>query len=164
MLVKCQLLSCVQFFVSPWTETRQDSLSRLVCQFPSKNIGVGCHSLLQGIFPTQGLNLCLLCLLHWQAGSLPLAPLGKPKKYLSMVLICFSLITSEIEHILYIYWHYECPFLTYLFINNTFVHFSTRVSYQHWNSLYIMDINVQSVLFIANILFQAVTCLFTFLQ
>ena len=25
-----------------------------------KNIGVGCHSLLQGIFPTQGLNPSLL--------------------------------------------------------------------------------------------------------
>ena len=30
-----------------------------------------------GIFLTQELNLCLLHLLHWQAGSLPLAPLGK---------------------------------------------------------------------------------------
>ena len=30
------------------------------------------------IFLTQGLNPCLLCLLHWQAGSLPLAPPGKP--------------------------------------------------------------------------------------
>ena len=27
---------------------------------PGKNTGVGCHSLLQGIFPTQGLNLGLL--------------------------------------------------------------------------------------------------------
>ena len=27
-----------------------------------------------GIFPTQGLNLCLLRLLHWPAGSLPLTP------------------------------------------------------------------------------------------
>ena len=27
---------------------------------PDKNTGVGCHSLLQGIFPTQGLNLGLL--------------------------------------------------------------------------------------------------------
>ena len=35
------------------------------------------YYLLQGIFLTQGLNPCLLCLLHWQAGSLPLAPLGK---------------------------------------------------------------------------------------
>ena len=28
--------------------------------FPSKNSRVGCHVLLQGIFPIQGLNLCLL--------------------------------------------------------------------------------------------------------
>ena len=32
------------------------------------------------IFLTQGLNLRLLCLLVWQAGSLPLAPPGKPVK------------------------------------------------------------------------------------
>ena len=31
---------------------------------------MGCHALLQGIFPTQGLNLSLLRLLHWQADSL----------------------------------------------------------------------------------------------
>ena len=31
-----------------------------------------------GIFPTQGLNPHLLPLLHWQAGSLPLVPPGKP--------------------------------------------------------------------------------------
>ena len=31
-----------------------------------------------GVFPTQGLNPGLLCLLHWQAGSLSLAPPGKP--------------------------------------------------------------------------------------
>ena len=37
-------------------------LTRLLCPwgFPSKNTGPGCHFLLQGIFPTQGLNLCLL--------------------------------------------------------------------------------------------------------
>ena len=35
---------------------------------------MGCHFLLQGIFPTQGSSPHLLCLLHWQAGSLPLAP------------------------------------------------------------------------------------------
>ena len=32
----------------------------------------------QGVFLTQGLNPCLLCLLNGQAGSSPLAPLGKP--------------------------------------------------------------------------------------
>ena len=47
---------------------------------PGKNTGVGCHALLQGIFPTQGSNLHLLRLLHWQAGSLPLASPGKPPK------------------------------------------------------------------------------------
>ena len=45
--------------------------------FPGKNIGVVCHSLLQGILPTQGLNQ-LLQLLHWQADSLPLSHLGSP--------------------------------------------------------------------------------------
>ena len=29
-------------------------------KFPGKNTGVGCHFLLQGIFPTQGLNMHLL--------------------------------------------------------------------------------------------------------
>ena len=37
---------------------------------------VGCQFFLQGIFPTQGLNLRLLPLLHWQADSLPLQHLG----------------------------------------------------------------------------------------
>ena len=43
--------------------------------FPGKNTGVGCHFLLQGIFPAQGLNPHLL---HWQADSLPLSQLGSP--------------------------------------------------------------------------------------
>ena len=42
--------------------------------FSGKNTGVGCLVLLQGIFPPQGLNPRLLCLLHWQVGPLPLAP------------------------------------------------------------------------------------------
>ena len=41
--------------------------------FPGKNTGVGCYFLLQGIFPTQGSNPCLL---HWQADSSPLSELG----------------------------------------------------------------------------------------
>ena len=42
---------------------------------PGKNTGVGCHFFLQEIFLTQGLSPSLFCLLHWQAGSLPLAHL-----------------------------------------------------------------------------------------
>ena len=45
---------------------------------PGKNTGVGCHFLLQGLFPTQGSNTRLLSLLHWQVGSVPLAPPRKP--------------------------------------------------------------------------------------
>ena len=45
---------------------------------PGKNTGMGCHALLQEVFLTQGVNPCLSYFLHWQAGSLPLAPLGKP--------------------------------------------------------------------------------------
>ena len=43
-----------------------------------KNTGVGCHFLLQGVFPTQGWNTHLLHLLHRQMGSLPLRHLGSP--------------------------------------------------------------------------------------
>ena len=45
---------------------------------PGKNTEVGFHALLQGIFHTQGSKPRLLHLLHWQVGSLPLAPPGKP--------------------------------------------------------------------------------------
>ena len=38
------------------------------------NPGVGCHALLQGIFLTWRWNPHLLHLLHWQVGSLPIAP------------------------------------------------------------------------------------------
>ena len=49
--------------------------ARLLCprDCPGKNIGVGCHFLLQGIFQTQGSNPRLL---HWQVDSLPLSHLG----------------------------------------------------------------------------------------
>ena len=52
--------------------------TRLLCpwNFPDKNTGVGCYFLLQGIFPTQGLNPHLLCLLHWQGNSLALSHQG----------------------------------------------------------------------------------------
>ena len=48
---------------------------------PGKNTWVGCCALLQRILPTQRSNPRLLQLLHWQAGSFPLAPPGKPLAY-----------------------------------------------------------------------------------
>ena len=68
---------------NPETEPRSPALQAdsLPTKLPGKspkNTGMGCCVLLQGVFPTQGSNPCLLCLLHWLVGSLPLAPPGKP--------------------------------------------------------------------------------------
>jgi len=46
--VKVKLLSCVRLFVTPWTIQSM--------KFLGQNTGVGSLSLLQGIFPAQGLN------------------------------------------------------------------------------------------------------------
>ena len=53
--------------------------ARLLCpwDFPGKSTGVGCHFLLEGIFPTQGLNPRLL---DWQVDSLPLSHQGNIRK------------------------------------------------------------------------------------
>ena len=48
--------SCLTL-VTSWTIFHQVPLSM---DFPGKNTGVGCHFLLQGIFPTQGSNPNLL--------------------------------------------------------------------------------------------------------
>ena len=45
-LILCNPMDCNPPGSCPW-----DS--------PGKNTGVGCHAILQGIFPTQGLNPCL---------------------------------------------------------------------------------------------------------
>ena len=49
--------SHVQLRAILWTVARQ---APLPWDSPGKNIEVGCHALLQGIFPTQGLNPCFL--------------------------------------------------------------------------------------------------------
>ena len=45
---------------------------------PGKNTGVGSHFLLQGFFPTQGLNPRLLCLLHCRKILYLLSHQGSP--------------------------------------------------------------------------------------
>ena len=56
--------------------------------FPGKNTGVGFHSLLQGIFHTQGSNPHLL---YWQADSLPLNHQGSP-------LVLYFVILLQLLH------------------------------------------------------------------
>ena len=69
-------------FVTPWT-----TVPKLLCPRNSlgKNTGVGCYFLLQGIFPPQGSNPRLLCLLHWQVDFFfffffTTVPPGKPSQ------------------------------------------------------------------------------------
>ena len=72
-LVIVRSLSHVQRFVTPRT-----SLARQAPRpwdFSGSNTEVGCHFLLQGVFPIQGSNMRLL---HWQADSLSLCHQGSP--------------------------------------------------------------------------------------
>ena len=55
--VKVKSLSRVGLLATPWTVAYQAPLSM---GFSRQGTGVGCHFLLQGIFPTQGPNLGLL--------------------------------------------------------------------------------------------------------
>ena len=73
------LFSRVQLFATLWTVAHQ---ARLKWDSPGKNTGVGGHALLQEVFPAQGLNPRLFCVLYWQVGSSPLAAPGKPMKCL----------------------------------------------------------------------------------
>ena len=69
-LQSCLTLCDPMYCSPPVSSVHEDS--------PGKNTLVGCHALFQGIFLTQGSNTHLLCLLHWQVGSLPLVPLESP--------------------------------------------------------------------------------------
>ena len=62
MLYECQVASVMSNSLRPFGLEP----TSLLCpwDFSGKNTGVGCHALLQGIFPTQGWNLDLLQLLH----------------------------------------------------------------------------------------------------
>ena len=62
-VVIVQLLSCIPLYCNPM-DCSQGVLVPLSMDSPGKNTGVGCHTLLQGIFLTQGSKVQLL---HWQA-------------------------------------------------------------------------------------------------
>ena len=85
-LIVVLILSCLLFYIlccykvasvmSNSVRPHRWQPTKLLCPWdsPGKNTGVGCHFLLQGIFPTQGLNSGLLhhrqilyCLSHQEA-------------------------------------------------------------------------------------------------
>ena len=92
--------------------SRPHGPTRLLCawEFSGKNTGLGCHFLLQGIFPTQGLNLRLL---HWQADILPLSYLGSPSfiGYYKILNIVPCAIQSVLDGYLYLFIHFGCASL-----------------------------------------------------
>ena len=81
ILIKSQLFCCCLV-----TESRLSLCDPTDCN-PSGSSVLGilqarilecCLGLLHGIFPTPGLNPCLLWLLHWQTDSLPVSHRGRP--------------------------------------------------------------------------------------
>ena len=99
-------LSCVQVCSGMCDSLQPPGLqpAKLLCPWnvPAKNTGVGCHFHLQGIFPTQGLNLHLLLLLHWQAESLPLCHLGINLQNLFVICVILA-IKYEINGFLHFF-------------------------------------------------------------
>ena len=68
--------------VTPWTVAPHPPPPRFLCSWdsPGNNTAVGSHSLLQGIFLTQGIEPESL-MSPELTDSLPLAPPGKPRKF-----------------------------------------------------------------------------------
>ena len=69
------LLSCDRLFVTTWTVARQAALSM---GFFRQEYWSGLPCPPPGDLPDAGFEPASFSLLHWQAGSLPLAPPGKP--------------------------------------------------------------------------------------
>ena len=67
--------AAAQSCLTLWPHGLQPARPLCPWDFPGKNTGAGCHTLLQGIFPTQGLNLHLLhcrqTLYHWATWEPP---------------------------------------------------------------------------------------------
>ena len=80
--VKVKSLSRVRLFVTPWAV----GCTRLLrpWDFLGKSTGVGCHFLLQGIFPTQGSNPSLL---HCRQTLYCLSHQGSPPLKLNLIVI-----------------------------------------------------------------------------
>jgi len=80
----CICVCCRRYLHAQWLQSCLTLCNPMDCNpsgslcrwdSPGKNIRVGCHALLQGIFPTQRLNLCLL---HCRQILYPLSYLASP--------------------------------------------------------------------------------------
>ena len=69
--------SHAQLFVTLWSVVHQAPLSM---GFSRQEYRSGLPCLPSGDLPDSGIKPTALCLLHWQVGSFPLEPPGKPQK------------------------------------------------------------------------------------
>ena len=75
-VIACLHAQSCQTLCDPWTVASQAPLSM---EFSRQDYWSGLPFLTPGNFPDPGIKP--MSLLHWQAGSLPLVPPGKPCKY-----------------------------------------------------------------------------------
>ena len=118
MKVKVKSLSRAQLFAIPWTVVCTKLLRPW--DFPGNSTGVGCHFLLQGIFPTQGSNpglphcrqtlyhlshqaslIILLCLIFINDGEFPVC-------LILLNYVLFSVVLYLVES-----WAIEAPMSVY---------------------------------------------------
>ena len=82
------IVLCCESCIFVWDSLQPHGLqpARLLCPWNSlgKNTEMGCYFLLQGIFLTQGLNSCLLHILHCRKILYRLSYQGSPLKMLKL--------------------------------------------------------------------------------
>ena len=108
------------------------------CDFPGKNTGVGCHFLLERIFPTQGSNARLLHLLHWRVDSLPLSRLGSPSTtQYSVINFSYHVVIRSSDHI-----HFETE-IFYPLPSSISLHPSLIIyTMQHLSSVWLISLSI----------------------
>ena len=95
---RSESVSHVQLSATPWTVACQPSLSM---GFSRQEYWSGLPYPPPGDLSDPGIEPVSLCLLHWQAGSLPLVPPGKPTRYFTHQYFFIFLLKSSWFTMLY---------------------------------------------------------------
>ena len=96
VLARVELRVCVYSAMSNSLPSHELQPTRLLCPWdsPGKNTGVGCHALLQGIFPGPGIEHTSPVSLALAGGFFTTKPLGKPRiVQIILKVFCFTRMT-----------------------------------------------------------------------